>query len=298
MLKDLSQVLAACRAALGQPAYEAPGVLLYQGDAIEQMSALPDSLVGLTVTSPPYNIGKEYETPLPLDSYIEWTERWIREVYRLTDDCGAFWLNLGYLEVPGRARAIPIPYLVWDRIPFYLVQEVVWNYGAGVAARRAFSPRNEKFLWYTKSTDRYVFDLDSVRDPNVKYPNQRKNGRKRVNSLGKNPTDVWAIPKVTTGEGLVGRRASQERTKHPAQFPITLIDRIIKACSREGDLVLDPFMGSGTTAEAAMANGRSVVGFEISADYIAIASERLDRFRRIREKELSQESLFDRSQLI
>ena len=189
MLKDLSQVSVVCRAALGQPAYEAPGVLLYHGDAIEYMSALPDGLVGLTVTSPPYNIGKEYETPLPLDSYIDWTERWIKEVYRLTDDCGAFWLNLGYLQVPGRARAIPIPYLVWDRIPFYLVQEVVWNYGAGVAARRAFSPRNEKFLWYTKSPDHYVFDLDSVRDPNVKYPNQRKNGRKRVNPRGKNPTD-------------------------------------------------------------------------------------------------------------
>ena len=293
MSSHSGQVLAACRAVLGQPAYEAPGVLLYHGDAIEYMSTLPDGIVGLTVTSPPYNIGKEYETRLPLDSYIEWTAQWIRQVYRVTDDNGAFWLNLGYLQIPGRARAIPIPYLVWDRIPFYLIQEVVWNYGAGVAAKRAFSPRNEKFLWYTKSPDHYVFDLDSVRDPNVKYPNQKKNGRRRVNPLGKNPTDVWAIPKVTTGEGLVGRRASPERTKHPAQFPIALIDRIIKACSRKGDLVLDPFMGSGTTAEAAIANGRSVLGFDINADYVAIASDRLNRFQRLEEKGSSQGSLFD-----
>ena len=265
---------------------------MFQGDAIECMAALPDGFVNLTVTSPPYNIGKEYETPLPLDSYIQWTERWIGEVHRLTADHGAFWLNLGYLRMQGRARAIPIPYLVWDRIPFYLVQEVVWHYGAGVAAKRAFSPRNEKFLWYTKSPDNYIFNLDSVRDPNVKYPNQKKNGKIRVNSLGKNPTDVWAIPKVTTGEGLVGRRASRERTKHPAQFPITLIDRIIKACSQNGNLILDPFIGSGTTAEAAMSNGRSVLGFEIRSDYLAIASERLDRFQNFQGPKSTQGSLF------
>ena len=207
--------LATVRATLGKPAYEAPGVLLYHADALECMATLPHGIINLTVTSPPYNIGKEYETLLPLDSYIEWTARWINEVYRLTNEFGAFWLNLGYLKIPGRARAIPIPYLVWDRVPFYLIQEVVWNYGAGVSAKRAFSPRNEKFLWYTKSPDRYVFDLDSVRDPDVKYPNQKKNGKLRVNPLGKNPTDVWTIPKVTTGEGVDGRRASTERTKHP-----------------------------------------------------------------------------------
>ena len=152
MVRDFAELSTICRDALGEPAYQRPGVLLYHGDAIDYMSALPDGLVALTVTSPPYNIGKEYEKQLPLDCYITWTERWIKEVYRVTSACGAFWLNLGYLRIPGRARAIPIPYLVWDRIPFYLVQEVVWNYGAGVAAKRAFSPRNEKFLWYTKSS--------------------------------------------------------------------------------------------------------------------------------------------------
>ena len=292
MLNDTKDGSAYVRSILGKPAYEAPGVLLYHGDALEYMSALPDGIVGLTVTSPPYNIGKEYETTLPLASYIKWTERWVKEVYRLTDRFGAFWLNLGYLQIPGRARAIPIPYLVWDRVPFYLVQEVVWNYGAGVSSKRAFSPRNEKFLWYTKSSDHYVFDLDSVRDPNVKYPNQKKNGRLRVNPLGKNPTDVWTIPKVTTGEDVVGRRASPERTKHPAQFPIAVIDRIIKACSRQSDLVFDPFMGSGTTAEVAMMNKRLVVGFEIRTEYVSMAIDRLDRFRRTRETDLLQGRLF------
>ena len=280
MPNDAERSIAVCRAALGNPAYEAPGVLLYHGDAVERLALLPDGLVDLTVTSPPYNIGKEYETRLPLDAYLDWIEQWAREIHRVTTDSGAFWLNLGYLQIRGRARAIPIPYLVWDRIPFYLVQEVVWNYGAGVAAKRAFSPRNEKFLWYVKSPDQWVFDLDAVRDPNVKYPNQKKGGRARVNPLGKNPTDVWTIAKVTTGAGRSGRRASPERTKHPAQFPIAAIDRIIKACSRPSDLVLDPFMGSGTTAEAALLNGRAVVGFEINDDYIGIASDRLERLQR------------------
>ena len=173
----------------------------------------------------------------------------------------------------GKAKALPIPYLLWDKIPFFLVQEIVWNYGAGVAGKKFFSPRNEKFLWYVKDPQRYTFNLDDVRDPNVKYPNQRKNGKVRVNPLGKNPTDVWQIPKVTSGHN----RSSSERTKHPAQFPVSLITRVILACSNPGDVVLDPFMGSGSTAEAALRNNRSVIGFELNPDYCEISVSRLSR---------------------
>jgi adenine-specific DNA-methyltransferase len=263
------------RSALGEPVVEIPGILLYNVNSLEAMPCLPSEIVDLAITSPPYNIGKEYETPMPLESYIQWTATWIREVYRLTSPTGAFWLNLGYLAVPERGRAIPIPYLLWEHIPFYLIQEVVWNYGAGVATKRMFSPRNEKFLWYVKSPEEYTFNLDAVRDPNVKYPNQKKNGKVRVNPLGKNPTDVWQVPKVTTGENMTGRRASPERTNHPAQFPVAVIERIIRACSKPGDIIFDPFLGSGTTAEVAMANGRLAIGFEISKEYIEIAAKRL-----------------------
>src|SRR5207249_4499175 len=163
-----------------------------------------------------------------------------------TSPTGAFWLNLGYISLPGRARAIPIPYLLWDRVPFHLIQEVVWNYGAGVAARTAFSPRNEKFLWYVKDAADYMFNLDDIRDPDVKYPNQKKNGKLKCNPLGKNPSDVWSIPKVTSGSG----RASKERSAHPAQFPVAVVTRIIRACSHEQDVVLDPFAGSGSALVA------------------------------------------------
>lgn len=277
---------------LGRPAFEANGAAIYRLDAIEAMKELPPEVIDLTVTSPPYNIGKVYERVLPLDSYVEWTLGWIAEVYRLTAPCGAFWLNLGYVSVPERARAIPLPYLIWRDVPFYLVQEIVWNYGAGVSTKLSFAPRNEKFLWYVKCPERYTFNLDDVRDPNVKYPNQKKNGKIRVNPLGKNPTDVWQIPKVTTGEGMNGRRASPERTMHPAQFPVAVIDRIVRACSNEGELVLDPFIGSGTAAEVAIANGRLVVGFEINQEYVEIASERISKYVRRRQIQEAQGDLF------
>lgn len=276
------------RSLLGAPFYEAKDVLLYNMDCIEGMRQIGDAQIDLTVTSPPYNIGKSYETLRPLQDYLGWCQTWIDEIYRLTKDNGAFWLNLGYLEIPGKARAIPISYLLWNSSPFYMVQEVVWNYGAGVNTKLMFSPRNEKFLWYVKSPNNYTFNLDAVRDPDVKYPNQKKNGKLKCNPLGKNPSDVWEFPKVTSGEN----RSSKERTPHPAQFPLAVIDRIIKACSNEGELVLDPFIGSGTTAIAALENGRQVVGFETSRDYCQLASNRIARFLGEIEGAVIQETLF------
>lgn len=138
----------------------------------------------MTVTSPPYNIGKEYETPLPLAEYLSWSKEWIGLVYRLAKDNGAFWLNLGYVSVPEKGKAVPLAYLLFDKIPFFLVQEVVWNYGAGVACKKQLSPRNEKLLWYVKDEARYTFNLDEIRNPNVKYPNQKKNGVLRCNPRG------------------------------------------------------------------------------------------------------------------
>jgi adenine-specific DNA-methyltransferase len=279
--------LAKVRAVLGKPQVERSELLVYQADSLEAMRRLPDGCVALTVTSPPYNIGKPYEQVRQVQAYVNWCADWIREVHRITARNGAFWLNLGYLEYPERAKALPIPYLIWDKMPFYILQEIVWNYGAGVASRRSFSPRNEKFLWCVKNPDLYVFNLDCVRDKNVKYPNQKKNGKLKCNPMGKNPTDVWQIPKVTSG----ANRASPERTPHPAQFPVALVERIIKACSNPGDVVFDPFAGSGTTLEVAMRNDRPSFGVEIDTDYIKIISNRLRRSTRIQLAAKSQLTL-------
>jgi len=266
------------------PVYSNHGVQLHGGDCVKLLAHIPDGTINLTVTSPPYNIGKEYETLLDVSDYINWCRKWIGEIYRVTASNGAFWLNLGYFEIPERAKALPISYMLWEHIPFYIIQEIVWNYGAGVAGRRFFSPRNEKFLWCVKDQNNYTFNLDAVRDPNVKYPNQKKNGKLKCNPLGKNPSDVWQFPKVTSGTN----RASKERTAHPAQFPTAVIDRIIRACSNPCELVLDPFMGSGSTAEACVMNNRRCIGFDISDKYLAIASRRLEQFVRRREAEKAQ----------
>ena len=279
-LTDISKLL-------GKPYFQSCNCLIYNLDCLEAMAILPDQSINLTVTSPPYNIGKEYENLLPLDDYINWCEKWITEVYRLTLCDGAFWLNLGYLSIKNRAKAIPISYLLWDKIPFYLIQEIVWNYGAGVAGSKFFSPRNEKFLWYVKNPEAYTFNLDDIRDPNVKYPNQKKNGKIKVNPLGKNPTDVWEFPKVTSGQN----RSSKERTAHPAQFPSAVIQRIITASSHQNEIVLDPFLGSGTTAMVALDLNRLVIGFEIRQDYCDIAANRIETFLQDKNSRVEQLSL-------
>lgn len=272
---------------LGVPAIHHAGVMIYQMDCVQALKRMPPNLIDLTVTSPPYNIGKEYETKVGVDRYVSWCEQWIDGIDKVSTSDSAFWLNLGYLALPGKAKCLPISYLLWDKIPFFLLQEVVWNYAAGVAARNYFSPRNEKFLWYVKDQNSYTFNLDEVRDPNVKYPNQKKNGKLKCNPLGKNPTDVWEFPKVTSG----AQRASPERTAHPAQFPVAVIDRIVRACSNPGDIVLDPFMGSGTTAEVALNTGRFVLGFELEPKYIEIAAARLDNLQQWRQNIAAQRPL-------
>lgn len=253
-----------------KPYFEDENFILYNTDSVKALGAISEPIFDLTITSPPYNIGKEYESILPLNQYVNWLKKWIENVYSVTKDYGSFWINVGYLPVEGKGKALPISYLIWDKIPFFLIQEVVWHYEAGVITKKLLSPRNEKFLWYVKNSLNYTFNLDEIRDPNVKYPNQKKNGKLRCHPLGKNPGDVWKFPKVTSGKN----RSSKERTAHPAQFPAAVIDRIVKASSHRGEIILDPFIGSGTTAEVALLNGRNCVGFEINKEYCDIAVQR------------------------
>jgi adenine-specific DNA-methyltransferase len=266
---------------IGKPFYSDEGFILYQGDSIKFLQKINYNhiKVDLTVTSPPYNIGKEYETPMSVEEYIEWCSQWINQIHRITKPSGAFWLNVGYLEVSNKGLCVPIPYLLWDKSPFYLLQEVVWQYGAGVSTKYRLSPRNEKWLFYIKNSEEYTFNLDDIRDPNVKYPNQKKNGKYRCNPLGKNPSDVWEFPKVTTGT----KRSSKERTGHPSQFPLGIVERVIRASSNQLELVLDPFAGSCSTGIASVGLGRIFLGFEIRPDYCEMAVSRFEEFKRQRD---------------
>lgn len=275
---------------LGPPYYSDLGFILYCGDCCQLLSLMEDLnlSINLTITSPPYNIGKPYEKPKPIVEFIEWCSDWMRMIHKITCPSGSFWLNLGYFEVPDKGLCVPIPYLLWDKSPFYLLQEIVWNYKAGVATRNRLSPRNEKWLFYVMDRNRYTFNLDAIRDPNVKYPYQKKGGRYRCNPLGKNPSDVWEFPKVTTGE----KRSSKERTSHPAQFPLQVIERIILCSSKPGDLVLDPFSGSCSTGLATVGLGRVFIGMEISPEYCKLAVDRFKTFCRINREFQKQKSLF------
>lgn len=273
---------------LGEPYYSKNGFILYNSDNEEIMKKIEKSnfRLDLTVTSPPYNIGKEYESNMAIEDYIQWSEKWIQSVYDITKTDGSFWLNVGYLTVDKVGKAVPITYLLWDKIQFYLMQEIVWKYGAGVSAKKFFAPRNEKFMFYVKNENNYVFNLDLVRDKNVKYPNQKKNGKLRCNPLGKNPTDVWDFPKVTSGKN----RSSKERTEHPAQFPLSVIDRIIKVSSNNFDVIFDPFSGSGTTGIASHGNYRIYVGIEIDKKYCDLSIERFENY--LKEKNELNNNLF------
>lgn len=263
-------------AALGAPDYRGDRYAIYRGDCRDLLTRVPDNSIDLAFTSPPYNIGKEYEKVLPMDDFIDWCADWIEKIHRTTTPDGAFMLNVGYVALADRAKSIPLPYLLWNRVPFFLQQEIVWNYGAGVAAKKFLSPRNEKLLWYVKDADNYCFNLDDIRDPDVAYPNQKKNGKLRCNTIGKNPSDVWQIAKVTSGEG----RASKERTPHPAQFPLDLCERVIRGFSPQNGIVLDPFLGSGSTIDACLRWDRYSIGFEVREDYCDIAAKRIENTTR------------------
>jgi adenine-specific DNA-methyltransferase len=275
---------------LGEPFYADSGFILYKGDStkfLDRLSKLTFK-VNLTITSPPYNIGKEYEKPMSINEYINWCSSWMNQIHKVTQPNGAFWLNVGYVEVPNKGLCVPIPYLLWNKSPFYLLQEVVWKYGAGVSTKYRLSPRNEKWLFYVKNSQEYAFNLDDIRDPNVKYPNQKKNGKYRCNPLGKNPSDVWDFPKVTTGK----KRSSKERTDHPAQFPLSVVERVIRASSTVSDVILDPFAGSCSTGIASVGLGRIFLGIEIRRDYCEIAVERFERFMKQRQEFFEQKELF------
>lgn len=279
MLENIKQIL-------GTPFYENKYGLIYNIDCIEAMKTLPSDIIDITFTSPPYNIGKVYEDVLDIEHYVEWCSRWLKEIHRVTKHHGSLWLNIGYLFLPHIGKAVPISYLLWNKTRFYLQQEIVWNYGAGVACKNILSPRNEKILWFVKNEDNYIFNLDAIRDKDVKYPNQKKNGKLRCNTLGKNPSDVWQIAKVTSGRG----RMSPERTQHPAQTPVDLLDRVILGGSHEQNIVLDPFMGSGTTAISAIKNNRRFIGFEINGHYCELAKQRITSF--IKEQEQKREQMY------
>jgi adenine-specific DNA-methyltransferase len=238
-----------------------------EGDCVEIMRRMPVASINLVVTSPPYNIQKEYENKLSLQQYEQNVREWFSEIPRVLACDGAAWINVGY-TTPTRKTTLPLTYLYYpilQEMGLHLIQEVVWRYSGGMAAKHRFSPRSERWQWWVKNPKRYHFDLDAIRE-------QPLGSDPRNNPLGKNPGCVWDFNTVVGGRG-----ASTEKTAHPCQFPRAMVERIILACSRPGDTVLDPFGGSGTTAIAASGIGRGFVSIERVPEYHHIALKRFER---------------------
>lgn len=255
---------------------ESADIIYYHGDVKELLREIPDGFVQLVVTSPPYNLGKEYEKKVELEIYLKQQEEIISECIRVLKDEGSICWQVGnYVE---NGEIIPLDILlfpIFEKFNLHLRNRIIWHFGHGLHATNRFSGRYEVILWFTKS-DNYVFNLDPVRVPQ-KYPKKKyykgpKKGQLSGNPLGKNPSDIWNIPNVKSNH--------VEKTNHPCQFPVELIERLVLSMTNENDWVLDPFMGVASTAIASLLHNRKALGAEIMEDYINIGWERIKKAER------------------
>ena len=260
------------------------------GDCAEVLDEIDSGSAQLVVSSPPYNIGKEYESNgrMTLDEYLSWLNPILDKILEKISDTGSICWQVG--SYVSKGEVFPLDYYFYPmfaRRNFRLRNRIVWRYNFGLHANKRLSGRYQTVLWFSKS-DTYKFNLDPIRIPQL-YPGKRHSRKKgglagtpSGNPLGKNPSDywefsgqecfvddpIWNIPNVKFNH--------PEKTPHPCQFPIELAERCVLAFSDEGDVVLDPFMGVGTTIIAAMMHHRSAVGIEKDGRYFELAKQRID----------------------
>jgi len=252
---------------------ESARIVLYGGDCLELLGQIPDGAVQLVVTSPPYNIGKEYETRLELSDYIAQQSRVISECVRVLAPAGNICWQVGnYVDNGSIVPLDTVLYPVFTDLGLKMRNRIIWHFGHGLHCKRRFSGRYETIIWFTRSDD-YHFDLDPVRVPQ-KYPGKKhfkgpKAGQYSCNPKGKNPSDVWHIPNVKSNH--------VEKTEHPCQFPVELIERLVLAMTQEDDWVVDPFLGTGTSIIAAIRHGRRGAGAELVPKYVDLARDRIRR---------------------
>jgi adenine-specific DNA-methyltransferase len=241
-------------------------------DALRFLAKLDSASVDLVISSPPYFIGKEYDTSCSVADFIAVHEKLLDQLVRIAKPGGSICWQVGHhvsknVEIPLDA----LVYGVFAKSEFLkLRNRIIWTFGHGEHCRRRFSGRHETVLWFTKG-DGYHFDLDAVRVPQ-KYPGKTyykgpNHGKPSGNPLGKNPGDVWEIPHV--------KSAHVEKTAHPCQFPVALAQRLVRALCPASGLVTDPYVGSGSTAVAAVMEGRRFVGSDHNTKYVKIARARL-----------------------
>ena len=258
-------------------------IVLFNGDASEFLATIPDKTVTLIVTSPPYNIGKAYEEKTALEKYLANQSRFISQLYRVLRDNGSVCWQVGNYVDKGEVYPLDILfYDIFKLFGFKLRNRIIWHYRHGLHAQQRFSGRYETILWFTK-TDKYIFNLDSVRIPSL-YPGKRyykgpKKGKPSGNPKGKNPSDVWEVIFRDWQEGIWDipnvKAHHPEKTIQPCQFPVELVERCVLALTNKGDWVLDPYAGVGSALIGAAQHGRRSLGSERDRKYYEIALQRL-----------------------
>jgi adenine-specific DNA-methyltransferase len=249
--------------------------LLACSDNRSFMASLPSGSMQLIVTSPPYNIGKRYERKQSLEQYLVDQEHVIRECVRLLHGRGSICWQVGNHVDNGEIFPLDtMLYGTFKKFGLKLRNRVVWHFEHGLHCSKRLSGRYETIMWFTKGDD-YIFNLDPIRVPS-KYPNKKhfkgpKVGQLSGNPLGKNPGDVWIFPNVKNNH--------VEKTIHPCQFPVELVERLVLSLTEEGAGVFDPYMGVGSTPIAAEKHRRIGYGCDIVEEYVEIALERVEALR-------------------
>ncbi len=246
--------------------------VLYHGSCIDLLKKIPDKSIQLIVTSPPYNIGKEYEKKTKLSNYIEQQAQVIKECERVLTESGSICWQVGNFVDNGSIVPLDtVLYPIFSKLKLVMRNRIIWHFEHGLHCSRRFSGRYETIVWFTRETKKYVFNLDPVRVPQ-KYPGKKyfkgpKAGQYSCNPLGKNPGDLWIVPNVKSNH--------VEKTEHPCQYPVELIERLVLSMTNEGDWVFDPFLGTGTSIIAAILHNRRGAGAETEKKYIKLANNRI-----------------------
>jgi adenine-specific DNA-methyltransferase len=245
-------------------------------DAACFLRDLGEDAADLVISSPPYFMGKEYDSSVCVADFLAAHKQLLPSLVRTVKPGGSICWQVGS-HVKNNV-VVPLDALVYSVFSecedLKLRNRIVWTYQHGAHCRQRFSGRHETVLWFTKG-DHYNFNLDAVRVPQ-KYPGKRhykgmKRGQPSGNPLGKNPGDVWDIPNVKAGH--------VEKTEHPCQFPVALAQRFVRALCPPGGLVVDPYLGSGSTGVAAVLEGCGFSGCDLEERYVAIARKRIENLR-------------------
>lgn len=250
-------------------------VVMKAQDNLKFMRGLPDESMKLIVTSPPYNIGKSYEKRSPLDQYVKDQAQVISECVRLLHPNGSICWQVGNHVDKGEIFPLDLVlYHLFKDHGLKLRNRIIWHFEHGLHCSKRLSGRYETIMWFTKGDD-YTFNLDPIRVPS-KYPQKKyykgpKAGQLSGNPLGKNPSDVWVFPNVKNNH--------VEKTIHPCQFPVELVERLVLSLTDEGDSVFDPYMGVGSSVVGAIKHHREGYGCDVMKEYVDVAWERVHALR-------------------